>query len=137
MQKERSGAGIGLASSVFQVKPSQIRELADVAFTMEGVIRLQFGESDMPTPEFIKEAASRAMAEGYTFYTENSGTAQSAGSPGRKVSRAPSGSAGPRLGDPGDGFRRPGPQPVDPVPLESRRRGADFDSQLAQRGPPS
>ena len=73
MRKPRSGNGIGLASSVFQVKPSQIRELADVAFTMEGVLRLQFGESDMPTPDFIKEAASRALAEGYTFYTENSG----------------------------------------------------------------
>ncbi len=73
MNNERSGDGIGLASSVFQVKPSQIRELGEVAFTMEGVLRLQFGESDMPTPDFIKEAASRAMAEGYTFYSENAG----------------------------------------------------------------
>ena len=64
---------VPLASSLSRVIPSRIRELADVAFTMEGVLRLHFGESNLPTPDFIKEAAVRAMKEGYTFYTENAG----------------------------------------------------------------
>ena len=64
---------VQLASSLDQVQPSRIRELADIAFTIPGVLRLHFGESNMPTPQFIKDAASKAMAEGYTFYTENAG----------------------------------------------------------------
>ena len=62
-----------LASSLDQVQPSRIRELADIAFTIPDVLRLHFGESNMPTPQFIKDAASKALAEGYTFYTENAG----------------------------------------------------------------
>lgn len=41
--------------------------------SMEGVLKLYFGESNLPTPEFIKRAAQKAMADGYTFYTENAG----------------------------------------------------------------
>ncbi len=40
---------------------------------MDGVLKLYFGESNVPTPEYIKSAASRALADGYTFYTENAG----------------------------------------------------------------
>jgi aspartate/methionine/tyrosine aminotransferase len=40
---------------------------------MDGVLRLHFGESNMPTPSYLKEAAYQAMNEGYTFYTENAG----------------------------------------------------------------
>ena len=40
---------------------------------MDGVLRLYFGESNLPTPEYIKQAAIRAMQEGFTFYTENAG----------------------------------------------------------------
>lgn len=40
---------------------------------MEGVLRLYFGESNHPTPEFIKRAAARAIQAGFTFYTENAG----------------------------------------------------------------
>ncbi len=62
-----------LASSVLTVAPSRIRELADIAMSMEGVLRLYFGESNISTPQYIKEAAIRALHEGYTFYTENAG----------------------------------------------------------------
>ena len=41
--------------------------------TMDGVLRLYFGESNLPTPEYIKQAANRALADGFTFYTENAG----------------------------------------------------------------
>ena len=40
---------------------------------MEGVLKLYFGESDLPTPDFIQEAARKALADGYTYYTENAG----------------------------------------------------------------
>ena len=62
-----------LAPGLDRVAPSRIRELADIAFSMPGVLRLHFGESNMPTPQFIKDAAAQALAEGYTFYTENAG----------------------------------------------------------------
>lgn len=62
-----------LACSVKAVPHSRIRELAEVAMSMEGVLRLYFGESNLPTPAYIKDAAKRALSEGYTFYTENAG----------------------------------------------------------------
>jgi aspartate/methionine/tyrosine aminotransferase len=62
-----------LASSVEMVPRSRIRELAEIAMTMDGVLRLYFGESNLPTPEYIKQAAVRALADGFTFYTENAG----------------------------------------------------------------
>ena len=37
------------------------------------LLRLYFGESNLPTPQFIQQAAQRAMGEGYTFYSENAG----------------------------------------------------------------
>jgi aspartate/methionine/tyrosine aminotransferase len=40
---------------------------------MDGVLALYFGESNMPTPEFIKRAATKALQDGFTFYTENAG----------------------------------------------------------------
>jgi len=40
---------------------------------MDGVLRLYFGESNLPTPDYIKQAAFRAMQDGFTFYTENAG----------------------------------------------------------------
>src|ERR1700691_1272850 len=62
-----------LAASALRVPPSRIRELAEIAMTMDGVLKLYFGESNIPTPEYIKRAAQKAMADGFTFYTENAG----------------------------------------------------------------
>ena len=62
-----------VASSALAVPHSRIRELAEVAMSMDGVLKLYFGESNLPTPGYIKRAAARAMEEGYTFYTENAG----------------------------------------------------------------
>lgn len=64
---------IPLASSLTQITPSRIRELADHAFGMEGVLKLHFGESNLPTPQFIKDAMVQALDEGYTYYSENAG----------------------------------------------------------------
>jgi hypothetical protein len=62
-----------VASSALAIPHSRIRELAELAMTMDGVLKLYFGESTLPTPEFIKRAAQKAMADGFTFYTENAG----------------------------------------------------------------
>jgi len=62
-----------LARSVENVPHSRIRELAEVAMSMDGVLRLYFGESNLPTPDYIKQAATKALADGFTFYTENAG----------------------------------------------------------------
>ena len=62
-----------IANSVENVPHSRIRELAEIAMSMDGVLRLYFGESNLPTPDFIKQAAIDALAGGYTFYTENAG----------------------------------------------------------------
>jgi aspartate aminotransferase len=62
-----------ISRSVQNVPHSRIRELAEVAMTMDGVLRLFFGESNLPTPDYIKQAAVVALADGYTFYTENAG----------------------------------------------------------------
>ena len=62
-----------VARSVQNVPHSRIRELAEVAMSMDGVLRLYFGESNLPTPDYIKQAAIQALNDGYTFYTENAG----------------------------------------------------------------
>jgi len=62
-----------LASSANRVPHSRIRELAEIAMGMTGVLKLYFCESNLPTPDYIKRAAAEAMSEGYTFYTENAG----------------------------------------------------------------
>jgi aspartate/methionine/tyrosine aminotransferase len=62
-----------IARSVQCVPQSRIRELAEIAMSMDGVYRLYFGESNLPTPDYIKDAAVRAMRDGFTFYTENAG----------------------------------------------------------------
>jgi len=62
-----------VASSALRVPQSRIRELADIAMKMDDVLKLYFGESNIPTPEYIKRAAAKALEEGYTFYTENAG----------------------------------------------------------------
>jgi len=62
-----------IASSVENVPYSRIRELGEIALPMEGVLRLYFGESNLLTPDFIQQAATAAMRNGFTFYTENAG----------------------------------------------------------------
>jgi len=61
------------AASLERVPLSGIREVGEAAMAMDGVLRLYFGESNVPTPQYIVDAAVRALAEGYTFYSENAG----------------------------------------------------------------
>ena len=52
---------------------SKIRDVANAAFGRSDVLAFWFGESDEPTPDFIRAAAVRSLAEGETFYSHNLG----------------------------------------------------------------
>jgi aspartate/methionine/tyrosine aminotransferase len=61
--------------AVRALRASQIREVANAGLGLADVLPFWFGESDQVTPQFIRDAASRALAEGATFYTHNLGIA--------------------------------------------------------------
>jgi len=52
---------------------SPIIEVMREGFGRQSVIPMWAGEPDVPTPAFICDAASRALAQGHTFYAENRG----------------------------------------------------------------
>jgi aspartate aminotransferase len=73
----RSGEPIGdLRRSIASLPSSKIREVAHLGMGRDDVIPLWFGESDLPTPKFICDAAARALAAGDTFYQPNPGIAE-------------------------------------------------------------
>ena len=55
------------------VVESPLVQIATVAEGMLGALKLCYGESDMPTPEFICRAAYDASLAGHTFYTHTAG----------------------------------------------------------------
>jgi aspartate aminotransferase len=60
-------------SPAASVAPSKIRAIADIAEDYPGTLRLFYGEDTLPTPDFVKEAGRRAIAENFTYYTPNAG----------------------------------------------------------------
>lgn len=62
-----------LSNRVINLKPSGIRRFFDIVATMDDVISLGIGEPDFITPEPILEAGVRALHQGETHYTSNSG----------------------------------------------------------------
>src|SRR5262249_23687935 len=54
-------------------KDSMLIQIAMEAATVENPYRLYYGESDMPTPDFICEALTDAVRGGYTTYTPTPG----------------------------------------------------------------
>ncbi len=58
---------------VRQLRSSLIREVANAGLGLPDVLAFWFGESDQPTPAFIRERAARALTDGRTFYTHNLG----------------------------------------------------------------
>lgn len=61
---------------VLALRSSKIREVANAAWGRPDVLTFWFGESDRPTPAFIRDAAAKALSEGRTYYTHNLGTAE-------------------------------------------------------------
>ncbi len=59
--------------AVRALSSSLIREVANAAMGKADVLPFWFGESDQPTPEFIRRAAADALMAGETFYSQNLG----------------------------------------------------------------
>jgi aspartate aminotransferase len=59
--------------AIFRLLPNDLGRVALLALGEPDVIALWFGESDLVTPSFIREAAKRALDEGRTFYTNPRG----------------------------------------------------------------
>ena len=66
-------ASNNLTSQGIKIPVSKLRQLANATMGTEGLIPLWFGEPDIPTPEFICEAANASLAAGNTYYTEGLG----------------------------------------------------------------
>ena len=56
-----------------EIPASQIRQLALLADHLTDPLRLYFGESNLPTPGFIKQAGKQALDDDFVFYTANAG----------------------------------------------------------------
>jgi aspartate/methionine/tyrosine aminotransferase len=59
--------------SLGQVEESKIREVANSGMGMTDLLAFWFGEPDQVTPALIRDAATRALDFGATFYTQNLG----------------------------------------------------------------
>lgn len=64
-----------LNQNLKKIKPSGIRKLFDLAQNRKDIISFGIGEPDFTTPDHVREAAKRAIEEGYTHYTPNAGYA--------------------------------------------------------------
>ncbi|MEM7214629.1 MAG: pyridoxal phosphate-dependent aminotransferase [Pseudomonadota bacterium] len=66
-------ASSDLTSRGQSIQVSKLRELANAAMNVDGLIALWFGEPDVPTPKFICDAVNASLADGKTYYTEGLG----------------------------------------------------------------
>ena len=55
------------------LKDSEIRAVWQMGFSIPDVVGFWVGESDIPTPPFICDAAAKALGDGKTFYTHQRG----------------------------------------------------------------
>jgi DNA-binding transcriptional MocR family regulator len=62
-----------LRREVLDVAESPLLVIGGLADQMPGSIKLCYGESDAPTPDFIVRAADEAARGGHTFYTHTAG----------------------------------------------------------------
>ena len=62
-----------MRSAIHELPGSKIREVANAGLGRSDVLPFWFGESDEPTPAFIRDAAVRSMQADETFYSHNLG----------------------------------------------------------------
>ena len=62
-----------LSNVAMNYPASGIRKMFDLAAKYDDVIKLTVGEPNFDTPQNIKDAAKRALDEGYTHYSPNAG----------------------------------------------------------------
>ena len=60
-------------AEVEALRTSEIREVANVGMARGDILKFWVGESDQPTPQFIRDAAAAALMEGKTCYTHHLG----------------------------------------------------------------
>jgi len=63
----------GLRRSLEELPGSLIRHIAEPNMGRDGLLKLWFGEPDVPTPQFIKDAATAALDDDHVFYAKNRG----------------------------------------------------------------
>jgi aspartate aminotransferase len=76
---------VELREEILNVAESPMVQIATIAESMPGSLKLCYGESDLPTPAFICDAATEAMRAGHTFYTHTAGCLELREAIARKV----------------------------------------------------
>ncbi|HEX4272051.1 MAG TPA: hypothetical protein VHZ32_11720, partial [Rhizomicrobium sp.] len=59
--------------TILDLKPSGITQVTLLGLGNPDVLPLWFGETDLVTPPFIRDAAVKALEDGKTFYTNARG----------------------------------------------------------------
>ena len=62
-----------MRSAIENLPGSRIREVANAGLGRSDVLAFWFGESDEPTPAFVRDAAAESLRQGETFYSHNLG----------------------------------------------------------------
>lgn len=65
-----------IRDTILALRPNAIGEVTRTGLGDPGIIPLWFGETDLVTPAFIRDAAKQALDDGQTFYTFPGGTAR-------------------------------------------------------------
>ncbi len=61
------------SATMHAIAESEIAQVWKLGFEVPDVVGLWVGEGDLPTPDFISQAAAKALKDGHTFYTQKSG----------------------------------------------------------------
>ena len=64
-----SGLGASLSGPIAGLSDTPITEVAMTVFGDPDVVPLWFGEGDLVTPDFVRDAAAKGLQAGETFYT--------------------------------------------------------------------
>ncbi|MBK6862304.1 MAG: pyridoxal phosphate-dependent aminotransferase [Ideonella sp.] len=62
-----------MRAAIENLPASRIREVANAGIGRADVLAFWFGESDEPTPAFVRDAAAESLRQGETFYSHNLG----------------------------------------------------------------
>ena len=73
MPKDPENSRGKIRHSIETLEGSLIRKVAETNLGRDDVIALWFGEPNMATPDFIKQAATAALADNHVFYAQNRG----------------------------------------------------------------
>jgi aspartate aminotransferase len=62
-----------IRQTILDLKPSGITQVTALGLGNPDILPLWFGETDLVTPPFIRQAAAQALEDGKTFYTNARG----------------------------------------------------------------